>query len=322
MTETQGSAEMPRTESPVLENLWRAERRFISWLPKPLKRAYLETSHFTATQLRLQNLRFPVSSPRFGTMLVNRVDTVNAFIYFFDVWEPHITALLDTQLREGDVFVDVGANIGYYSLCAARLVGDSGHVYALEASPSIYERLCRHISLNDLHNVSPVHCAVWDSEGELDIFLGPGKNEGNTSLHPSPNRKHESKVRAAPLSALLDKGDIGRVKMVKIDVEGAETQVIRGIVDCLDQMADDVTFLMEVTKALMLEQGGSVEAALAPFEQRGYRYYAIPNEYNFGFYLLHPTATIDFQEVSYDQIVSGPEPRFDLAITRGDLATR
>lgn len=94
----------------------------------------------------------------------------------------------------------------------------------------------------------------------------------------------------------------------------------RGIVDCLDQIADDVTFLMEVTKALMLEQGGSVEADVAPFEQRGYRYYAIPNEYNFGFYLLHPTATIDFQEVSYDQIVSGPEPRFDLAITRGDLA--
>lgn len=308
-----------REQSQLSTKLWRAERRFLSWLPTPLKRAYLETSHFMATQLRLQNMRFAVSSPRYGIMLVNRVDTVNAFIYFFDVWEPHISALLEARLREGDVFVDVGANIGYYSLCAARLVGDSGRVYAIEASPSIYDRLCQHIELNGLPNVAPVHCAVWDSEGELDIFLGPRKNEGNTSLHPSPNRVRESKVRAAPLSVLLDDGDLGRVKMVKIDVEGAETQVIRGIVSCLDRMPEDVMFLMEVTKALMVEQGGSVEAALAPFVERGFRFYAIPNAYNFGFYLQRPTPTIEFHEVSYDEIINGPEPRFDLAITRSEL---
>ncbi|MEM7436510.1 MAG: FkbM family methyltransferase [Myxococcota bacterium] len=309
----------PTLDRPVLAGVWRTERQILSRLPRPLKRAYLGTNHFLATQLRTQNLRFPVSSPRFGTMLLNRVDTVNAFIYFLDVWEPHITAILDAHLHEGDVFIDVGANIGYYSLCASRLVGETGRVYALEASPTIFARLERHIAINRLTNVVAKQCAVWDSEGELDIFLGPTKNEGNTSLLSSPKRALEAKVRAAPLHALIDEQDLGRVKMVKIDVEGAETQVIRGMVDCLDRMSEDVMVLMEVTKSLIQDQGGSVGATLAPFEERGFRYFAVPNEYNFGFYLRYEESKGDIRELSFDELLNGPEPRFDLVITRKNL---
>ncbi|MGB5810416.1 MAG: FkbM family methyltransferase [Polyangiales bacterium] len=306
----------------LLERLWRIERGFVSKLPSPLKRPYLEASKFVAANLGLHDLRFPVSSPRFGEMMVNRVDTVNFFIYFFGVWEPRISALIESYLEPGDVFVDVGANVGYYSLCAAKLVGPTGRVYALEASPSIYERLCDHIERNELRNTEPVHCAVWDTEAELDIFLGPTKNEGNTSLQEGLGRVRESRVHAAPLSSLIPHDDLDRVRIVKIDVEGAETQVIRGTIECLDRMPEGVMFLIEVTKSLMRQQGGSVTEALEPFESRGFRFFAIPNDYSFGFYLRHSESAPLVEEISYSKIVDGPEARFDLAVTRTDLVSR
>lgn len=67
-------------------------------------------------------------------------DILHQYIYYFGVWEPHLTNWIGQQLAPGDTFIDVGANVGYFSLLASRLVGKSGVVVAIEPSPTILRR--------------------------------------------------------------------------------------------------------------------------------------------------------------------------------------
>src|SRR5271154_1682751 len=92
-------------------------------------------------------------------------DIIQEKIVYFDEWEPNLTAFLNRRLKSGDVFIDIGANIGYYSLLAERRVGPGGSVLAIEASPSIYDLLRKNISLNEGQRIRAVHRAVTDYEG-------------------------------------------------------------------------------------------------------------------------------------------------------------
>src|SRR6476619_7171728 len=74
---------------------------------------------------------------RGGRIFVSGQDVIQRYIYSFGVWEPALTNFVKTRLRAGDTFIDVGANIGYYALLASGLVGASGTVVSIEASPSI-----------------------------------------------------------------------------------------------------------------------------------------------------------------------------------------
>ena len=82
-----------------------------------------------------------------GVMQGNTQDLIQRYLYWFGVWEPQLTCWIKSRLPPRRVFVDVGANIGYYSLLAASLVGDDGQVVAIEASPSIYRLLCNNLEL-------------------------------------------------------------------------------------------------------------------------------------------------------------------------------
>src|ERR1051325_5097791 len=86
---------------------------------------------------------------RFNTRMTgNTQDFIQRYLYFFGVWEPDITAWVRSALKPGDYFVDVGANIGYYTVLAARLVRPNGKVIAIEAAEWIHDVLKKHIALN------------------------------------------------------------------------------------------------------------------------------------------------------------------------------
>jgi precorrin-6B methylase 2 len=87
-------------------------------------------------------------------------DIIQQYIYYFGVWEPRITGWVSRHLAPGDTFIDVGANIGYYSLLASPLVGKTGTVVAIEASPRTFDDLLFNLELNNVSNVRPVNVAV------------------------------------------------------------------------------------------------------------------------------------------------------------------
>src|SRR5262249_27771794 len=162
-----------------------------SRLPTSLLRAYIRFAPFTAGKrwlwLRVMDPYFIwnshpfVARTTFGTRIQgNAKDIIQQYIYYFGVWEPHITSWIRSSLRPGDSFIDVGANIGYYSLLASRLVGQYGSVVAIEASPKTFLELQTNLTLNKIYNVRAVNLAASDCRGKLKIFRGHEHNTGLT----------------------------------------------------------------------------------------------------------------------------------------------
>jgi FkbM family methyltransferase len=133
------------------------------------------------------------------------------------------SALAQAQLRKGDTFIDVGANIGYYALLASQIVGESGHVMAIEPLPANVRALRATIARNHIQNIElrPVAAAACSSSITLHV-LNPDAESGWASVVPSDRRRATIEVPASSVDEYLDSAPISDVRLVKIDVEGYE----------------------------------------------------------------------------------------------------
>ena len=160
-------------------------------------------------------------------------DLVTQSILSSGIWEPESTRVVET-LQEGEVFIDVGAHVGYYSLDASKRVGGSGRVISVEPNPPTADRLRRNILLNNASNVTVQQVACTDKETTLHFFQAGRENTGSSSMSKENARSsREIEVRGAPLDAIVKALQLGRVDLVKIDVEGAELQVLHGMTETL-----------------------------------------------------------------------------------------
>jgi len=142
---------------------------------------------------------------------------------FFD---PVERELLAGRLREGFRFIDIGANIGAYSLFVAALAGPGARILAVEPQPEVFARLAFNIAQNPFGTVKAVACALADKPGELTLFLDPS-NRGESSvriLRSSGGRA--VKVPATTLLALMRSEGYERLDAIKLDVEGAEDLIL------------------------------------------------------------------------------------------------
>ena len=163
------------------------------------------------------------ATTEFGTRhKIQFPDKIQRYIFYFGVWEPAITAFIRGSLAPGDKFVDIGANIGYYTCLAAKLVGPSGTVYAIEASSSTYELLLENLNLNELDNVRTYNNAVFDKEATLRLFKNKEFNIGRTNILKERPGGTVEEVDALRLHQLIDLETLFDVRLIKIDVEGAE----------------------------------------------------------------------------------------------------
>jgi FkbM family methyltransferase len=169
-------------------------------------------------------------------MLVETTDVTGRMLATSGVWEPHVTAVFRGLLAPGDVCVDVGANVGYFTLLASRLVGPAGRVYAFEPAPLAYAALAANLGRNDAVNVTAERVAVGAEEGTAVLHEATeGSNRGASSLRRVPEaslgarERVDVSVDVRPLAALLRDGDLPRLRLVKIDVEGYEGEVLRGL---------------------------------------------------------------------------------------------
>ncbi|MGV9849933.1 FkbM family methyltransferase [Streptomyces sp. NPDC003442] len=223
---------------------------------------------------------------RFGaTFAVDTQDLIQRYLYLFGVWEPHMTRWLQRRLKPGDVFVDVGANIGYYSLLASPLVGRAGTVVAIEASPTFHQLLQRHARRNDRTNIRALNAAVSDRDEQLTFILASSRNMGANSVVPYDGPAESTfEIAAQPLPDLLTDDEITNARVIKIDVEGAEGSVIRGLVPLLDKLRPDAELTVEVTPQRMSDLGDSVEDLLTTLKGHGFHVYRLPNDYAAGSY--------------------------------------
>jgi FkbM family methyltransferase len=150
--------------------------------------------------------------------------------------------------KQGDNFVDVGAHIGRYSMMAAKRIGDLGRVIAIEAHPETFELLKKNMALNGLQNVTTINSVVSSQKGKVKLYLD-GHDRGFTVYTTIMiNRTKTEKfleVESNTLDNILNEKNVQRVNYVKIDVEGAELEVLNGSVNTLSSN-EDMTLLIEV----------------------------------------------------------------------------
>lgn len=142
-------------------------------------------------------------------------------------WEELTTDLFKEVVKEGNVVVDLGANIGYYSLLAARLVGSKGRVYAFEPEPTNYSLLLKNIELNGYHNIIPVSKAVSNAVGTVRLFLDNQDTGAHTICEPGKKGK-SIEVESVTLDEFF-KDREPRIDVIKMDIEGAEMSALVGM---------------------------------------------------------------------------------------------
>jgi FkbM family methyltransferase len=203
-------------------------------------------------------------------MRVRLDDYIGNFIYYWGCWEPDESWVLRALLRPGDVFVDVGANIGYFTLLAASIVGPSGRVIAFEATPPTLEELRHNVALNGFHNVETRGEAVFDQERVVTISQPHDGNTGANSLRFQQGSGPSWQVPAVSLASALP-ADVP-VRLLKIDVEGADLHALRGFEQRL-RSADAPFVMCEVADSFLRQMGGSSDELMALMAGCGYQAY-------------------------------------------------
>jgi FkbM family methyltransferase len=151
-------------------------------------------------------------------------------------WEPMETLWFSRLLGDGDTFVDVGANIGYFTIVGSRLVGPEGHVIAFEPDPIAYALLEKNVRLNQLENVELVQKAASNEAGTLQLYLA-SENKGDHRIYQTDKGRFAINVEAIPLDDFF--AERGReIDLMKIDTQGAEGVILDGMQNILAENTD------------------------------------------------------------------------------------
>lgn len=267
------------------DRLLRALRLYTRYAPMSAGRERIAERVLVALQ-EVPSVR--VASTKAGPrLLVATGDLVQAYIYLFGVWEPDITRWVMDRLGPGDTFVDVGANIGYYSVLASRLVGNGGSVVAVEASAHFASTLRRNLELNGCANARVVNIAASAGSGARIPFYQPEPHNLGITTGVLAGRDLQVSFMSdtASLSDILTAEECERARLIKVDVEGLELAVLRGLVPALAQARPDLELIVEVSPELLSAQGYAASDVMDLLARQGYHAYRIPNDYRMSGYL-------------------------------------
>ena len=216
---------------------------------------------------RDNNLVVPLTVPWLGGTSVDvTLGNDNSLcLYVCGSFEPNEFSFLDRVLKPGMGFVDVGANDGYYTLFAARRVGTGGRVAAVEPSSRERAHLERNLMRNGIDNVEIVPAALGAAAGHADLHLAHGAHTGHNTLgrfaHDDVVPARIERVPLETLDAVVARLGLTRVDVVKIDVEGAEANVIAGGWTVLTTLRP--VLMMELNDGALRAQGSSEASLLA-----------------------------------------------------------
>jgi FkbM family methyltransferase len=269
-------------------------------------------NHIGHTRLVGLPHRFTIDTEH-GRFTADSSDMLGRYIYYFGQWEPEISFLMRQRLRPGDTFVDVGANLGWYTLLAAHAVSTAGRVVSIEASPENFSCLKQNVRSNHLENVRLVNEAVWSSQCRLPLFQGPRNHSGISTVMPSFAASHRGcekacEINARPLSELLTPQEISTLRILKIDVEGAECEAFLGLEPILDSVPENLEIFVELNPAEY-----DIDRLLLPIRKRGFRAWIIPYQYKPEYCLNYSAPQ---QADKFQELIDTPQRQVDVLLSR------
>jgi FkbM family methyltransferase len=202
---------------------------------------------------------------------------ISSSIINLGVWETEETALFYSLIKPGMTILDVGANMGYYTLLAAKLVGTLGHVYAFEPDPGNYQLIVRSARVNGYRNVTVFNKAVADEIGLVKLYL-ESTNWGHSLSAQNVNQPSGFvEVEQVTLDGLYRAGQLGKkIDFIKIDVQGAEELVVKGARSVIQK--NKPTIVMELEPKRLRNMGSDALPLLRGFETWGYTIRAIESD--------------------------------------------
>jgi FkbM family methyltransferase len=181
------------------------------------------------------------------------------------IHEPFVIDTLLAELRPGACFVDVGAHLGLYTLRAAPLIAPGGRIVAFEADPYTAAALVANVRRAGLANVRVVAKAVSDHPGSTDFWLSSGTYSSSLYRRPGTASVDHAHVEATTIDAEVEPAsDL----VLKIDVEGAELDVLGGLTQTLEQ-AQRAVLLVEVNPGALAEAGRTPAELIASLRELG-----------------------------------------------------
>ncbi len=228
-------------------------------------------------RLRGYFLKPTVVETRFGyKMLCKTSDFIQRRVFYFRIYEHNLTYYISQNVKKGDCVLDVGANVGYVSLLCSTLVGETGSVIAIEASPSTAAQLKNNIALNDARNITVLNVAATGGPCRVQIKEFDPKNIGAAYIVDSAG-DGVADIEGDAVSNLI--GDRkAAVNLIKIDIEGSEGPVLNDLAQNIESYPNLRSILVE------LREGNADYIRI--FAQKGFAIFGMPNNYTISYYLI------------------------------------
>jgi FkbM family methyltransferase len=193
----------------------------------------------------------------------------------YDGFEKEETDYVASILEEGDIFIDIGANVGLFSLLVSKIVGEKGKIICFEPSPATFVRLVENVQLNHFKNIDLRNIGLSDKKEELVFFISKNGYDAWNSFAPRYDNILEESI-SVPVSTLnieLNNIDKSKIKLVKIDVEGWEKFVLYGGKDFFINYSPIV--MIEFTEENTFNAGYPVYEIYDIMKNFGYAWYTI-----------------------------------------------
>jgi len=186
-----------------------------------------------------------------------RNGAVDEYIFMHKNWEPYISEVIRRKLKIGDVFVDVGANIGVFTLLAAKIVGETGKVMAFEPIPRLVEQIGRSARLNQFSNIKVIQKAVGASPANMRL-ASSSHNIGGSTLVEENNAEEFHNVSVSALDSEL--ANQPKIDLIKIDVEGFEYEVLLGAKEVMSKHQPKI--ILEFSPSLYSKQRNQTSSSI------------------------------------------------------------
>lgn len=235
-----------------------------------------------------QLVRFKISDTVMG-FTINLNTTKFTQKHIFDhiasgqIPEQETILFLARVLEPGDVFIDIGAHIGFYSLFAATVTGPSGRVISCEPEPNNFADLIRNKEENGFKHIEAHNAAVSDKVGVLPLWVNQDNDGGhalwNVGTHPFNSKSSETSevidINTLSIDTLISQSGIDRVKVIKIDAEGAERMILDGAKDAFLNGAIDF-IICEINEFALSKMSSSQNDIRRRMMSFGYHSFVLP----------------------------------------------
>ena len=229
-----------------------------------------------------------------------------------EMYEPSVSRFLVKVIRKGDVFIDVGAHIGFFSLFVSYLTSDEGRVVSVEPDAENFQWLENHIKVNQRRNITPLNLVISEVDGQVEFFRNsdndgghalwdPGRHPFNKISREQPDKNMSSSIR---FDTLAHKYRIAFCKVVKIDTEGAEYTILKSGKNFFSP--ENVPFIIcEINETGLHHLGVNQHELRALMKEKGYETFIFPKEDHIP--ILVPEKTVLSSQYVYNALFTTQE---------------